>query len=397
MNSSVIHQNLVERVLEMAIAIQQIPAPTFKEGRRGAFVYERFQAEGLSDVSMDALGNVVGRLPGSGNAKPLVVSAHLDTVFPEGTPLDLHREADQIYGPGIGDNALGVAGLLGLFWAIPHKTFQRPRQDLSELKTKPLQGLPSQISPFPGDLWLVADVGEEGLGNLRGMSAIVDRFARQAQAFIVLEGMALGQVYHRGLSVKRYQIIARTAGGHAWVEYGSPSAIHELAALITRLCALPLPAQPRASMNVGVISGGTTVNTIASQAECLLDLRSEDQETLFRLASQVEALAKSCSRPGVQFEYQVVGERPAGALLAAHPLVRLAAHSLGAQGIQPALNIGSTDANLPLSRGLPAVCIGLTTGSGAHTSGEYINVQPLRLGLAQLLDLVESIWGYQRK
>jgi len=394
MNSFVIQQGLVERVLDMAIAIQQIPSPTFKEGRRAAFVYERFRSEGLSDVSLDALGNVVGRLPGSGNAEPLVVSAHLDTVFPEDTPLNVRREADKVYGPGIGDNALGLAGLFGLLWAVRHATLQRFEQDLSELVTKPLQGLPSGL---PGDIWLVANVGEEGLGNLRGMSAVVDRFAARVRAYVILEGMALGQVYHRGLSVKRYQITACTPGGHAWVDYGAPSAIHELAALITRLCALPLPAQPRASMNVGVISGGTTVNTIASHAECLLDLRSEDHETLSSLTSQVEEMVKAGQRPGVQFIYQVVGERPAGALPSDHPLVRLAARCLEAQGIQATLNIGSTDANLPLSRGLPAISVGLTTGSGAHTCGEYIYVQPLRLGLAQLLGLVESVWNDPRK
>jgi acetylornithine deacetylase/succinyl-diaminopimelate desuccinylase-like protein len=386
-------QSLIERILDMAVAIQQIPAPTFKERQRATFVYERFQEEGLSDVSIDALGNVAGRLPGSGNAEPLVVSAHLDTVFPDGTPLVLRREMDKVYGPGIGDNALGVAGLFGLLWAVREESLQWFDQDRSKLKTKPLQALHSEL---PGDIWLVADVGEEGLGNLCGMRAVVDRFAAQVQAYIVLEGMALGQVYHRGLSVKRYQIITCTPGGHAWVDYGGPSAIHELASMITRLCALPLPAQPRTSMNVGVISGGTTVNSIAAQAECLLDLRSEDQRTLSELASQVEALVKAGNRTGVQFIHHMVGERPAGALPDSHPLVRLAAHCLEAQGIQPALSIGSTDANIPLSRGLPAVCVGLTTGGGAHTPGEFIYVQPLALGLSQLLALVNSIFqsGY---
>ena len=368
---------LAERVLDLAIAIQQIPAPAFGEGRRAEFVCERFQAEGLSDVSMDALGNVYGRLAGKGGRQSLVVSAHLDTVFPEGTPLDLHREADKVYGPGLGDNSVGVAGLFGLVWAL------RQQAEGADLHTGP--------HPLAGDVWLVGNVGEEGLGNLRGMTAVVDRFGESVLAYIVLEGMALGQVYHRGLSVQRYQIEACTAGGHAWVDFGQPSAIHELAGLITRLYALPLPNQPRTSMNVGVISGGTSINTIAAQASCLVDLRSEDQLTLTNLAAQVEGLVEAGNRPGVQFSCEVVGARPAGELPLDHPLVRLALHNLEVKGIRPLPNIGSTDANVPLSRGLPAICVGLTTGGGAHTLEEYINTAPLGLGLSQLLALVDGI------
>lgn len=371
------------RVLELAMAIQQIPAPTFSEDRRAAFIYERFQAEGLSDVSMDKLGNVYGRLPGAGSEPPLVVSAHLDSVFPEDTPLDLRREANAIYGPGIGDNSLGVAGLFGLLWGVKKDTSPRLQPNLSRPKAKPSPAL-------PGDLWLVANVGEEGMGNLRGMAAVVDRFGSDVRAYLILEGMALGQVYHRGLNVRRYQITACTAGGHSWVDYGQPSAIHELAGLITRLCALPLPSQPRTTLNVGVISGGTTVNSIAAQANCLLDLRSEGGESMVNLAAEVEALIEAGKRNGVQFSWEVVGLRPAGELPQDHPLVQLAVSSLEAQGVQPLLNIGSTDANLPLSRSLPAVCIGLTTGGGAHTTGEYVHTQPLSQGLAQLLMLVEG-------
>jgi acetylornithine deacetylase/succinyl-diaminopimelate desuccinylase-like protein len=175
------------------------------------------------------------------------------------------------------------------------------------------------------------------------------------------------------------------------VDYGQPSAIHELSALITRITSLPVPSQPRSSMNVGVISGGTTVNTIAAQAECLLDLRSEDGEILTRLAAEVEALVGEGNRPGVHFSWEVVGFRPSGALQREHPLVQAAVRCLEAQGVTPTLSIGSTDANLPLSRGLPAVTIGLTNGGGAHTMGEYINIAPLERGLAQLYNLVLSL------
>jgi acetylornithine deacetylase/succinyl-diaminopimelate desuccinylase-like protein len=260
--------------------------------------------------------------------------------------------------------------------------------NLTGLEVNPSQALHN----LPGDVWLVANVGEEGLGNLCGMSAVVDRFGQDARAYIVLEGMALGQIYHRGLSVRRYEISACTPGGHAWVDFGQPSAIHELAGLIARLCALPMPTQPRTSMNVGVISGGTTVNTIAAQASCLLDLRSEGGQVLARLAQQVEAQIMAGNRASVQFSFKVVGERPAGQIPLSHPLVRLAVRCLEAQGVQPLPHIGSTDANIPLSRGLPAICIGLTTGSGAHTVEEFIHTQPLEPGLAQLLALVDGIF-----
>jgi acetylornithine deacetylase/succinyl-diaminopimelate desuccinylase-like protein len=236
-------------------------------------------------------------------------------------------------------------------------------------------------------------VGEEGLGNLRGMRAVVARFGAQALAYIILEGMSLGQVYHRGLNVQRYRITVQTAGGHSWVDHGRPSAVHELAALVRELTLLPLPAQPRTTLNVGVIGGGTTVNTIAAQAWLELDLRSESAQALARLAAQVEALAAAANRAGVEVKCEIAGQRPAGGIPANHPLVRLAVRSLEAQGIQPTLNVGSTDANIPLNQGLPAVCIGLSTGAGAHTIGEYINTPPLARGLAQLGAMVEGAWG----
>ncbi len=214
----------VERLLEMACAIQQIPAPPFGECSRADFVSDQFQQAGLRDVHKDDIGNVYARLPGSGSAIPLVVSAHLDTVFPGSTNLRITKNGERIYGPGIGDNSLGVAALFGLTWAL---------LGMSEHS--------QENSSLPGDIWLVANVGEEGLGDLRGMRAVVDKFTNRVKAYVILEGMALGQVYHRALGSKRYRISARTAGGHSWVNYGQPSAIHELAKLVTQLTNIPLP------------------------------------------------------------------------------------------------------------------------------------------------------------
>lgn len=356
---------LSDRILDLAIQIQQIPSPTFNEDQRAALVRGLFQAENLEDVHLDAAGNVFARLAGAGNSRPVVVSAHSDTVFPMGTDLSLQREADTIHGPGIGDNSLGVAGLFGLVW-----------------------GLRERGVPLAGDVWLVVNVCEEGLGDLKGMRAVVDRFGGNPLAYIVLEGMSLGQVYNRGLGVQRYHISASTEGGHSWVDYGKPSAIHELAGLVTQLTAIDLPADPRTSLNVGVIQGGTTVNTVAAQASLELDLRSVDPGSLADLARRVENLVGASNREGVRFQAEIIGQRPAGSIPADHPLVELAMQTLVAQGIQAKLNIGSTDANIPLSRGLPAVCVGLTYGSGAHTVKEYIQTPPLGQGIAQVVDLV---------
>ena len=255
----------IHRVLDLAVQIQQIPAPTFGEEQRAEFVRGLFAAEGLLDVSMDPLNNVYARLAGSEATPPLIVSAHLDTVFPANTILDHSQEADRIRGPGIGDNSLGVAALFGLLW---------------ELRAR-------GINPA-GDVWFTANVCEEGLGDLRGMNAVVDRFGADVRAYLVIEGTALGHVYHRAIGVVRYRVTVRTAGGHSWSDYGEPSAIHEAARLVTQITALPVPATPRTTLNVGLISGGTGVNVLASDARFELDLRSESPEALATLVQQVE-------------------------------------------------------------------------------------------------------------
>jgi tripeptide aminopeptidase len=361
----------IERVIERAITIQQIPAPTHAESARAALVHHLFNQEGLVDTQYDTVGNVLARLQGKGDALPLIISAHLDTVFPAGTDLTFYRDEEKVYAPGIGDNSLGVAALFALVW---------------ELRT--------QGASLPGDIWLVANVCEEGLGDLRGMNAVVDRFGNGVTAYIILEGMSLGQVYHRGLGVRRYRISSRTVGGHSWVDYGRPSAIHELAGVVVKLTDLPLPRQPRTTINIGLMSGGTSVNTIAAQATLELDTRSEGRQELADLAVQVEKIVADSNRAGeVEVSAEVIGERPVGEISVSHPLVNLAAQCLQAQGIPPRLNIGSTDANVPLSRGYPAVTIGLTRGAGAHTVGEFIEIRPLIKGLQQLYNLIGAVFN----
>jgi acetylornithine deacetylase/succinyl-diaminopimelate desuccinylase-like protein len=362
--------NLIQRTLDQAIRIQQIAAPTFNESARAEFVRSCFADEGLSDVSIDDAGNVFARLPGRSDRLPLIVSAHLDTVFPAETNLTIRRDEKMLHAPGIGDNSLGVAALFALLWSLRDQ----------------------QIN-LPGDVWLVANSCEEGLGDLKGMRAVVDRFGSSALAYLVIEGMALGNVYHQGIGVRRYKIICRTRGGHSWIDYGQPSAIHELAGLITRLTALAIPSQPRTSLNVGKITGGTSINTLASESSLELDLRSEGTRSLEQLIDQVESLVSNMNRPGVRFDSVMIGNRPAGEIDPDHRLIRLAENCLNAVGIDPALTSGSTDANVPLSKGYPALVLGLTTGGGAHTLEEYIDIPPLEQGIEQLVSFVVKAWG----
>jgi acetylornithine deacetylase/succinyl-diaminopimelate desuccinylase-like protein len=362
--------DIADRTLDLAVQIQQIAAPTFAEGPRAEFVRARFIAEGLKDVSMDSHGNVYARLPGKNKKTlPLIVSAHLDTVFPLQTNLQVAREAGKIAAPGIGDNSLGVASLFGILWSL--------RERKLDLK---------------GDLWFVANVCEEGLGDLRGMKEVVEHFGAGVTAYLVIEGLALGHVYHRAVGVRRYRVTARTMGGHSWSDYGQPSAVHESAALVTRLTSLPLPRQPRTTLNVGVMTGGTSVNTLAAEASFDLDLRSEDASVLTGLIKQTEELILAANRKGVRFEAEVIGQRPAGEIPADHPLVVLAEECLREQGLEAALTSGSTDANVPLSRGIPALVLGVTKGGGAHTMQEYILTEPVRQGLEQLVSFVSRVF-----
>jgi len=364
-----VNTDVVNRVIELAIQIQQIPAPTFQERKRAEFVQGLFLAERLNDVCIDETGNVFARLIGKGERKPLIVSAHLDTVFPGETDLSVTRGSELIHGPGLGDNSLGVATLFGLLWSLRERNIQ-PR----------------------GDIWFVANTGEEGLGDLRGMKAVVDRFDGDVHAYLVLEGLALGHVYHRAVGVKRYRVTARTSGGHSWSDYGQPSAVHELAKLVVALSSLELPSHPRTTMNVGKISGGTSVNVIASEASLDLDLRSEGQEALATLISVAEKLIHKANRSGVSIESQVIGQRTAGEISVSHPFVILAKECLRAQGLEPGLISGSTDANVPLSKGYPAIVLGVTTGGSAHTIHEYINTPPIAQGMEQLVSFVSRVW-----
>ncbi len=355
----------LRRLLRLAIDLQSIPAPTFREERRAAALQAALCQAGLTEVSRDQVGNVLARVPG-GERGTVVLAAHIDSVFPPDLNRRARRRGDRILGPGIGDNAVALAALVEL------------ARDLSR-------------RPAPGEVWLVGTVGEEGLGNLRGMRAVVDRFGDAPCAYLALEGMALGRIYHRGLPVRRLRLTARGPGGHSWIHAGRPSAVHALIRFADRLLDLPLPESPRTSLNIGRIQGGTSVNTLAPEAWIELDLRSEDQAALDRLTRAASDLLRSMPLAGVRWELKVVGDRAGGSLAPDHALVRTALAVYEQHlGSPPALESASTDANYPLSLGLPALCVGLTYGGGAHSQEEYIEIPPIRAGYRALAALVRA-------
>lgn len=363
-----------EAAVAQAVTIQQIPAPTFAEAARAAYVQQQFAAVGLRDLFQDELHNVFGRLPGSasGGYPPLVISAHLDTVFAVETDLTVTRRDGLVYGPGIADNSMGVAGLLIL------------ADTLRQFGLQP-----------PADIWFVANVAEEGLGDLRGMRAVADHFGSAAR-YVVVEGGLYGQVFHEAIGVNRFRIEVNTPGGHSWGAFGSPNAIHVLAELIAGITQLQLPTRPKTTYNVGVIEGGMSVNAIASSASLLLDLRSEESAALATLTAQVQELAARLrQQPQVEVLVQQVGNRPAGGIPRQASLVQWATAALQAVGCrQISYDAGSTDANIPLSRGWSAVCIGLAHSGNAHRLDEYLAPRYLPQGLGQLLLLALAAAGF---
>jgi len=353
---------LADWTIQQGLCIQQIPAPTFQEDARAAYVAQVFQTHHLADVYIDEQKNVYGRLLGEQSQPALMVMAHTDTVFSADTDLSIRKEADLIYGPGLGDNSLGVAGMLGLLRYL-HQRNIRPRHDI----------------------WFVATSCEEGLGDLNGVRAAFARLREILGAVINLEGLAFGHVYHAGIAVTRWHITAHTEGGHSWLHFGRPSAIHGLLELGAAICKLNPPANPRTTYNIGLIEGGQSINSIASQAGLWLDMRSEEQEALDVLAQRVYSIVQAAQRPDLAYEVKIVGNRPTGYIPSRHPLVQGALAALEEVGVRGSLECGSTDGNIPLHGGCPTVTIGITRGGNAHRLDEYIEITPVANGLRQLI------------
>jgi acetylornithine deacetylase/succinyl-diaminopimelate desuccinylase-like protein len=290
--------------------------------------------------------------------------AHTDTVFPAETPLIIKREGDILRGPGIGDNCLSVSSMLHLFDML----------DATKTETAV-------------DIVAVANVGEEGLGNLLGARAAVERFRSSLGAVIAIDGR-FGMIVNTAVGSQRWRITVLGPGGHSFGAFGTPSAIHGLGHIISAIAALEVPKQPKTTYNVGLIEGGTSVNTIAASASAVLDMRSVDVAALARLVEQVRAIVEHAAGPGLQARIEVLGERPAGGIAADAPIVQLAASCLRWLGVEPRLTASSTDANIPLSLGIPSVCVGVTHSERTHTVEEWLSIPPIGNGLAQLLRLI---------
>jgi tripeptide aminopeptidase len=288
----------------------------------------------------------------------------------------VRRRDGRLCGPGIGDNSLAVAALLTLPAILDEAGLRTGR-----------------------DLLLCANTGEEGLGDLRGIKqAVGDRRDRLA-AVIAVEGHNLGRVTHQAVGSRRLRITVEGPGGHSWGAFGNPSAIHVLGELIARISRLEVPREPKTTYNVGLVEGGVSVNTIAPRASLLLDLRSIDGGALERLVGQVDGLVRevqAATPDQVAVTSEVIGDRPAGALPTDAPLVQTALAALRTLGVEPVLDASSTDANVPIALGIPAVCIGLTLGGNAHRTDEYIEVAPIGRGLQQLVLLVAALAGVER-
>jgi tripeptide aminopeptidase len=362
-------------VLELTALISAVPSPTGEETAKSLLVDRLFATAGLV-TERDALGDVVGVIPGrqstrAGTSK-LVVAAHIDTVFPNGTPLEVKRSAGRLTGPGVGDNSVAVA---------------------AAIKLADLLRIAGEVPAV--DVLVTGNVGEEGLGNLRGIREVLASHS-DIGAVVALEGHNLGRVTHVAVGSRRFRITVKGPGGHSWGDFGRANAIHGLSKLIAELDAIPLPRSPKTTLNVGMISGGVSVNTIAPDASCLLDLRSIDESALRRLSDRVTRLVDRSNRgDSVEYTAESIGERPAGVVPADSPIVQIAASTLAALGLEPSFDASSTDANVPIAAGIPAVCVGLTTGGNVHRTDEYIDVEPVPMGVTQLalltLALAESL------
>jgi len=364
--------------------VSEIPAPTGDEGERARWVLRRFRELGLEDVRADDAGNVVGRRAGTDDAGPVAVCAHLDTVFPRGTDLRVHRAGARLVGPGIGDNGRGLAVMLALAEEIDGRRLRTRR---------PLD--------------FVATVGEEGLGDLRGAKHYFAGDGARAAAAVALDGAGDERVVHRALGSRRFRVTFRGPGGHSWAAFGVPNAVHAAALAAARLAALPLPREPRTTLSVGRIGGGISVNAIPDEAWLEIDLRSTAPAILDRLEAEVRATARAAAEeenqrraagtPVLGLELTCIGDRPCGEVDEAHALVRVAREATRLVGRTPELSTASTDANVPISLGIPAVAIGGGgRGGDAHTAGEWYENREGTVGIGRALTIVCAMAGLER-
>lgn len=362
---SQIHDAAVKRteaVAELARRICEVPAPTGNEWERARLVASLWQEQGYVP-EIDDVGNVYISRGKREDGPVLMLLAHTDTVFPPTTPIRVERHGDMLSGPGIGDNSVHVAAMISVLGV------------LDELERA-----------CDAEMVAVANVGEEGLGNLLGARVAVERYRQRLGAVIAIDG-DLGNIVHVAVGSKRWRIRVSGPGGHSYSDFGTPSAIHGLGRIIAAIAQLEVPQQPKTTFNVGLIEGGTSINTIAAQANALLDLRSTEMAALDQVAEQIRRLIEQSAGPGLRTEIEILGERPAGMRTQTDPLVQLAAEAITWVGMEPKYEASSTDANIPISLTFPAVCIGVTQVERAHTLEEFLYVPPIGVGLAQLTRL----------
>jgi tripeptide aminopeptidase len=351
------------QVVEEAIRICEIPAPTFEEGERAKYVRRRFEALGLEDVTIDPAGNARGRRPGAAPEPGLAMAAHLDTVFPKNAHVKVRREGSRLHAPGIGDNSVAIAGLLAMVEAL----------NAGGVKTGT-------------DLYLTSNTCEEGLGDLRGMRAFMADVKGKVAAAIAVEGLKINRIIHVAVGSRRYKITFTARGGHSWGHFPSPSAIHIMGRAIAEISRLEVPTEPKTTYNVGVIHGGTTINTIAAEADMLVDMRSIDATSLADLEKRLLAIVERAAQEGDgQVKLELVGDRPAGSIPTDHPVVQTCMAVHRALGLKTYTEPGSTDHNAPLAMGLPAVCLSVTEGENEHRVDEFIDTGPIPTGVKNIL------------
>jgi acetylornithine deacetylase/succinyl-diaminopimelate desuccinylase-like protein len=349
-----------DKLFQEQIELNEIPSPPFKEALRAQEYLKRIRAAGLTDARIDREGNVIGVRKGSGNGPRLVLSAHLDTVFAEGTDVKVRKKDDKYYAPGIYDDARGLVANLQVLRAI----------DEARIATV-------------GDIVFVGTVGEEELGDLRGVKALF-RDDKAIDGFISVDGPVVWRLVNAATGSRRYKIAFKGPGGHSYSAFGLPSAIHAMGRAIAKIGDVQAPSSPKTTFTVGTVVGGTSVNAIAADAELGLDMRSEKADELAKLERKILALVQEAvdeenkrwnARPAsaIRVDIKLVGDRPAGEQPIASPVVDVARAAIGAIG-QPVkfIQASSTDSNTPISMGIPAATLGGGgIGGGSHSPGEW--------------------------
>lgn len=357
------------------IAICSIPAPPFGEEKRAVYLCEKLRLHGLSATHIDREGNCVGLRPGRSLSPLLVVSAHLDTVFPSGTDFTVRREQRKLLAPGIADDGCGLAALVAILRALNE----------SSIETE-------------GSLLFVGTVGEEGEGNLRGARYLLTEgeWANRVDSFISFDGPGIERITHAALGSRRYRVRLRGTGGHSWGDFGAANPVHAIGRAIARLASYPAPVSPRTTFNVGRIEGGASVNVIPHEASMDVDLRSEAAEELQRIdaffrravreAAEDENGARRAGDPRLELDLKLIGDRPSGETPVDSAIVRIAQEATRYFGYHPRLDRSSTDSNIAISLGIPAITLGTGGTSGnSHTLEEWYDPSGRDAGLKRAL------------